>query len=96
MPEDSENQSGLDVTMESMLRYKTPVTLKNYLAINYPGKTFEELSAEEQSMIPDLLHDPRVSELDPSETYYEEILAELSRNPKLSVKKARQWMEEFA
>lgn len=90
------NPPGFDVLVESMLRYKTPVTLKNYLDLSHPGKDYEDLDAEVQSEIPRILLDPRVKELDPSETYYEEILVSLSNNPKLSVAKAREYMDAFA
>jgi hypothetical protein len=95
MLEESPNPPGLDVVVESMLRYKTPVTLKNYLDLAHPGQEMKDLSAEEQTSIPRILLDPRVSELDPSETYYEEILEELARNPVLSVAKARRYMGAF-
>ena len=94
--EELPNPPGFDTTIESMLRYRTPVTLENYLDHNYPGKDLENLSAEEQTSIPRILLDPRAKELDPSETYYEAILAKLARNPKLTVAEARRLMDEFA
>lgn len=43
-----------------------------------------------------ILLDPRVKDLDPSETYYEAILNALDQFPELSVAEAREFMEAFA
>jgi len=77
-----------------MLENKIPVTRQNYLESAYPPDEIpEELSAEMEAPLPSLLSDPRLQELDPSETYYEELVNLVANNPELIVPETRTMLE---
>ncbi len=94
--EDSANPLGTDIIIESMLSHEEPVTLEWYLELAFNPLKVEELGGEHIPSIPRILCDPRLKELDPSETYYEEIFRVIADNPKLSTEKARKLVEAYA
>lgn len=49
------NLAGQDATLAHMLKVNRPLTLETYVSLNWPGKTFDQLGAEERSMIPEPL-----------------------------------------
>jgi hypothetical protein len=89
------NPIGSDKTLDSMLNYQIPATLKNYLERNFPNGVPDPLPPELAASVPRILLDPRLNELDPSETYYDDLVLVLAFHPTLTVEEARDWVKFF-
>lgn len=77
LEEVSQGPTGLDLLIEEMLELGIPVSLENYLKLN--GLPWEEMDAELRASVPRVLVDPRLKELDPSDTRYESLLDLIAR-----------------
>ena len=82
-------EAGMDPIIQSLIQYRTPVSLQNYLDLAFDGTKLEDLPAEQRESIPPFLLDPKAKPLDPSDRYYEEILELIDDNPLLTIEKAR-------
>ena len=94
-PEALTPQLGMDPIIQNMIKYRTPVSLQNYLDLAFDGAKLEDLPAEQQASIPQFLLDPEVKPLDPSDPYYEEILLLVESNPLLTISRARAYLAAY-
>ncbi|MBM9536192.1 hypothetical protein [Desulfobulbus alkaliphilus] len=92
-PEESTPQAGMDPIIRSLVQYRTPVSLQNYLDLAFDGTKLEDLPAEQRESIPPFLLDPKAKPLDPSDPYYEEILELIDDNPLLTIERAREYLD---
>ncbi|MBM9536128.1 hypothetical protein [Desulfobulbus alkaliphilus] len=83
----------MDPIIQSLIQYRTPVSLQSYLDLAFDGAKLEDLPAEQRESIPPFLLDPEAKPLDPSDRYYEEILVLVQSNPLLSIEEAREYLE---